>query len=445
MSDLFVIGASGTKAYRAAMAAISENIANASTTGYARRSVVTSESGSSTATMAVYISRTNFGGTEISGVSRASDPYLDARVRSTGMALASANARSRWLTDAETALNDTSTGVGQLMTGMFQNMEKLAASPNDKSLRVTTLDSIGRIAQAFNQTASDLKNVSSGIATEAQFSVRATNDALNSLADINGSLLRAQPGTSAYAQLLDSRDAALQTLSENLNVTIDFGAHDSAQVSFGGQTLVSGATASNLALTTNANGSLSFALTDGTALAAPTNGALGGYVSAASTVVDRRASLDALASKFVNAVNDWHAGGRTDAGAAGAPLLSYGTGAATVTALITDPAALAVKGTDGVGNGNLLRAASVLRGNGSAEQDWTSLIATHGNALAAVAAEKTTAQSRDDQAVAAREAVSGVDLDMEAADLLRIQQAYQGSAKVLQIARETVDTILKIM
>ena len=38
----------------------------------------------------------------------------------------------------------------------------------------------------------------------------------NNVADLTN-LLRAQPGTSAYAQLLDSRDAALQDLSENLN------------------------------------------------------------------------------------------------------------------------------------------------------------------------------------------------------------------------------------
>ena len=56
-----------------------------------------------------------------------------------------------------------------------------------------------------------------------------------------------------------------------------------------------------------------------------------------------------------------------------------------------------------------------------------------------------TAQNRSDQAVAAREAVSGVDLDMEAAELLRIQQAYSGSAKILQVAKETVDAILQII
>ncbi|WP_176596707.1 MULTISPECIES: flagellar hook-associated protein FlgK [Sphingobium] len=444
MSDLFIIGASGTKAYRTAMAAVSENIANASTEGYSRRSVTTVESGSSTATMAVYISRANFGGTEVKSVNRSTDPYLDATVRYTNMQLGSAVARMRWLTDSETALNDTETGVGQLMTGMFQNMDKLAASPNDNSLRVTTLDSISRVAQAFQQTAADLTQVSSGIATEAQASVTTINQAISALADINNSLLRATPGTSAYAQLLDSRDAALGTLSSNLNIDISFGVHDQAQVTLNGQTLVQGSSATTLALTSNANGTLALATSGGTALAAPTSGTLGGLFSAANTVADRHASLDTVAQQFVTDMNAWHAQGRTDANAAGAPLLS-GTTAASVTALISDPAQLAAKSPDGTPNGNLLTVSTALRGNGSVEQGWTALIATHANLLSSTKAEQTTAQSRSDQAVAAREAVSGVDLDMEAADLLRIQQAYSGCAKILQVAKETVDAILQII
>jgi len=446
MSDLFVIGASGTRAYRAAMGAVSENIANANTDGYSRRSVTTIESGASTATMALYISRANFGGTQIAGVNRATDPYLDTAVRLTGMALGSSTARMRWLTDTETALNDTDTGIGKLMTGMFQNMDKLAASPGDTSLRVTTLDSISRVAEAFRQTAAELGNASTGIATEAQASIANINIALDQLANINGSLLRAQPGTSAYAQLLDSRDAALQQLSENLNVDISFGAHDSVQISFNGQTLVQGDAATKVAVSANPNGTLAFATGDGTALTTPANGTLGGLFSAAQTVTDRRASLDTLAQQFVTDMNAWHAQGLTTTppSTAGAPLLS-GTSAANMTALITDPAALATKSADGTLNGNLLTVQTTLRGNGSVEQNWTALIATHANLLTATKAEQTTAQGRADQAVAAREAVSGVDLDMEAADLLRLQQAFSGCAKILQVAKETVDSILKLI
>jgi flagellar hook-associated protein 1 FlgK len=442
--DLFIIGASGTKAYRTAMAAISENIANASTDGFTRRSVTTAESGSSTATMATYVSRANFGGTQVTSVNRATDPYLDATVRVTGQALGSASARVRWLTDAQTGLNDTATGVGQLMSTLYQNMDKLAASPTDNSLRVTTLDSIARVASAFNDTANSLKSASNGILTEAQSSVQTINQALSNLAEINNSLLRAQPGTSAYAQLLDSRDSALSSLSENLNVDISYGAHDAAQVSYDGQSLVSGINATSVSVAANGDGTLALSAADGSTLKAPANGTLGGLFSAAGTIAKRRSDVDGLAAQFVTQVNAWHAQGKTDSGAQGGALLT-GTDAATIAALGVAPADLALRSTSGVLNGNLLTVSSTLRGNGSVEQGWTSMVAAHASLLASTTAEQTTAQSRNDQAVAARENVSGVDLDMEAADLLRVQQAYSGCAKILQIAKETVDSILQII
>ncbi|WP_336974341.1 flagellar hook-associated protein FlgK [Sphingobium aromaticiconvertens] len=442
--DLFIIGASGTKAYRTAMSAISENITNASTAGYARRTTTMSESGSSTATMALYISRGNFGGTEVTSINRATDPYLDATVRMSNMALGSATARLRWMSDTETALNDTDTGVGKLMTGLFSNIDKLSASPSNTSLRVTTLDSISRIAETFRQTSADLDEVSTRIGTEAQGVVDTANRALTRLADINNSLLRAQPGTSAYAQLLDGRDAALSEITTALNVEVSFGAHDTAIITYGGETLVTGDSAISLSMTKDADGTLNLSA-GGTAVTAPTNGALGGLFASADTVAQRHTTLDTLAAQFVTDVNAWHAQGRTDGtNAPGAALLS-GTSAATMTALITDPTQLATKSADGTLNGNLLTAGTILRGAGSVEQGWTSLIAAQANLLTAVKAEHTTAQGRSDQAVAAREAVSGVDLDMEAADLLRIQQAYSGCAKILQVARETVDSILQII
>src|SRR3546814_8287590 len=70
MSDLLSIGASGTNAYRAALAAISENISNADTPNYARRSIRMSESAVSTSTSASYSPGANFGGVEIAGVVR---------------------------------------------------------------------------------------------------------------------------------------------------------------------------------------------------------------------------------------------------------------------------------------------------------------------------------------------------------------------------------------
>jgi hypothetical protein len=48
------------------------------------------------------------------------------------------------------------------------------------------------------------------------------------------------------------------------------------------------------------------------------------------------------------------------------------------------------------------------------------------------------------QAVEARESVSGVSLDEEAANLIRFQQAYQAAAKSMQVASQLFDSVLRI-
>ncbi|MFM8467049.1 MAG: flagellar hook-associated protein FlgK [Oxalobacteraceae bacterium] len=50
----------------------------------------------------------------------------------------------------------------------------------------------------------------------------------------------------------------------------------------------------------------------------------------------------------------------------------------------------------------------------------------------------------NDQAIEARDKISGVSLDEEAADLIRFQQAYQASAKAMQVANTLFDAILQV-
>jgi flagellar hook-associated protein FlgK len=49
-----------------------------------------------------------------------------------------------------------------------------------------------------------------------------------------------------------------------------------------------------------------------------------------------------------------------------------------------------------------------------------------------------------EQALEARDGISGVSLDEEASALVRFQQAYQANAKVMQTAMALFDTILQI-
>jgi flagellar hook-associated protein 1 len=441
-SDLFQIGASGTKAYRAAMGAVSENIANASTAGYSRRTVTTRESALSSSSMVVYKAQVAFGGVEVQSVNRANDPYLDAAARMTGQALASANQRLKYQTDIETSLSDDTLGVGQQLSSMYGSVTQLAANPTDPSLRTNVLFGIERAVTAFNQSASDLQSVQTAITSNAQANVSGLNSALQELGRINANLLRSQPGTANEAQLLDSRDQALSDITSKLDVSVTFGASGTAQVSYNGAQVVQGKDASTFAVTAATDGTLSLTL-DGNAATAPASGSLGGLFQSAGVTAQRISSLDTLAAQFTTDLNTWHSQGLTNANAPGGQLVS-GTTAASLTKVITNVADLATKSSDGTLNGNLNNISSI-RGANGVEAGWTALVAANANLLAGTKSEQTAAETRDTQARQARENVSGVDLDMEAADLLRIQQAYSGCAKIIQVARETFDAIMQIL
>jgi flagellar hook-associated protein 1 FlgK len=85
-------------------------------------------------------------------------------------------------------------------------------------------------------------------------------------------------------------------------------------------------------------------------------------------------------------------------------------------------------------------------GNGTAnyQSAYSQLVSTIGNRSREIevqsqAQDALVAQTRD-----AQQALSGVNLDEEAANLVRYQQAYQASGRVLQIAAQLFDTILEI-
>ena len=55
---------------------------------------------------------------------------------------------------------------------------------------------------------------------------------------------------------------------------------------------------------------------------------------------------------------------------------------------------------------------------------------------------RSAAQSLLEQSESYRESVSGVNLDEEAANLIRFEQAYNASAQLISVARDTFNVLL---
>jgi flagellar hook-associated protein FlgK len=104
---------------------------------------------------------------------------------------------------------------------------------------------------------------------------------------------------------------------------------------------------------------------------------------------------------------------------------------------------------DGMGNNDNILAMAALEnravvGNKTLTNSYIDQVNEIGNIARQASIAKTALTVVHDQAVKARDAVSGVSLDKEAADLIRYQQAYQAAAKVLQVANQLFDSVLQI-
>jgi flagellar hook-associated protein FlgK len=105
---------------------------------------------------------------------------------------------------------------------------------------------------------------------------------------------------------------------------------------------------------------------------------------------------------------------------------------------------------DGVGNNeNMLAIANLeskgeMRGGKTMSAYYIDHVNDMGNIARQAAISQSALQVVYDQAVTARDEVSGVSLDQEAADLIRFQQAYQAAAKILQVASQLFDSVLAV-
>lgn len=445
MSDLLSIGASGVRAYQTALTTTSENIANADVAGYARRTTrldeVRAAGGAQSRTI-------NGSGVVASAVVRTADAFRQDEVRRTGADLARTEAGIGWLERIENSLS--ASAVDTRIDAFFAAATRLAADPTAGAARATLLETASGVAGAFATARAGLDAAMGDLDAQAEATVGSLNALTAALARVNGAIGRSSAGTSGSAALLDQRDAILEQMSaiSDVNVTLD--AAGRAQVRAGGPggpLLVSGDQAATLTYVRADDGGASFAVhgDDGIRPLLPQGGALAGIADGAQRIGDAARALDAVATQFVDAVNQVQAQGDDANGMPGQPIFAIGDPPARISLVMGNPAAIAAaaRGAGGRDNSNAVALATLGRTTGAA-----AAIAdlTTGNA-AALSARRTLGEAQramHDGAVGSRDAASAVNTDEEAVDLLRFQKAYQASSKVIQTARDIFETLLNI-
>jgi flagellar hook-associated protein 1 FlgK len=449
MSDLLSIGASGVRAFSSALSTTSENIANVGVAGYSRRSVEMTEvaptsNGISTRSV------TSGHGVVVTGTGRAGDAYKTASVRTASTNLARTETGAGWLDRIQSAL--TGNQLGDRLTGFFTAARGLAADPTSTGARATMLEAGNTAAAAFTATGRALDQVTLDLDSTADQATASLDSLGQALAKVNDGLGRVQPNSPGSAALQDQRDQILDQMSAISDVAVTTDTLGRATVRLGGAqgpALVVGNDAGQVTYARNGDGAVSFAVhrAGEATIVVPSGGALAGIADASQKIRDARASLQGIATDFTTQVNAVQAQGRDLDGNPGKPMFTVAAGAAPteMTMTLTDPCGIAAASAGGgTRDASNLAALEAARTSGGFETRTTGLIAAN---AAAIEGRKTVAAAQSairDSAITARDAVSGVDLDSEAVDLLRFQQAYQASSRVIQVARETLQSILDI-
>jgi flagellar hook-associated protein 1 FlgK len=442
MSDLLSIAASGVRAYQTALTTVSENIAGVGVEGYSRRTVSLAEVASTGRT-----SGTNGVGVRVAGISRATDEPGQVGARSATSDLSKTRSSIQWLDKIESSL--TGDRLSERVTSFFASARALTAEPGSPALRAGMVGAATSAAIAFSATG---RAIDRSTAELDEGAARAAGDlsALGAtMVKVNMGLGQVRPGSSAAAELTDQRDRLLRQMSELTDVSASFDSLGRVTVQAGGRTgptLVSADKAGVVSYERSGGAvSLSVKFAGVESALTPTGGALAGVVDGAQRLDSARTSLNAMAADFATAVNTTQTAGEDLNGAPGEPIFAIGDPATELEVVMEDPAGIAAASPlGGSRDGSNLDRLEAARVAGGFEKAATEMVTEN---AAVLQQRNTVAEAQTairEGAITSLSTRTGVDLDNEAVELMRFQQAYQASSRVIQVARDTFQSILEV-
>ena len=473
---------SGLQAASRASELVSNNIANALTPGYARRTLSVSSATSGAGT-----------GVQVNGVTRHVDAQVIADRRLAGSEFGYRATTSTYMTRVEDLIG-TSDQTGSLSARLadFQSSLITASSRPDAIERLSNaalsahdlVDTINSVGEGIQDTRSQAEN---SIADQ----VSRLNDALQGVQQINSAITRAAGRSVETSSLQDERQILIDEISEMVPVRMidrDYGAV--ALYTTGGTILLDGSAVEVGFETANTvtpymsieDGSLSGLTINGYSIStSSSSGRLhGGTLGAQFEIRDELApsaqsQIDALARDLIerfenSSVDPTLAAGQpglfTDAGAVFDNTLEPGLANRLALNALVDPSTggetwrlrdgLGASNPGPTGDASLLNALSdaLTQTRVPSSGDFGSSALSAFDVATGIASQLGSDRLREDQLLSfasaqfyelsERELANGVDTDSELQNLLIIEQAYAANARVIETVDEMFDTLIRL-
>ncbi len=433
-----------------------QNVANATTPGYVKRSVILETRSDPGAPQ---------GGVFAAGVNRSWDAFAHQRVVTEGGRFGAASARSDALAGVENLLGPgAGNSLADRTSAFFKSWSALADNAGDPTARATVLAKASQLAQSISSTASGLTSARSDLLQQAVSVAGEVNERLGKIASLNEKIANAQALGEGAPDLRDQRALLVREVGERMDVKSLEDASGRVTMLSSGSVLVDGKAASKVGVAVAATGDLAITLQRPSGVTlditkATTSGTLGGLREARDADIPAlQSKLDQTAYDLANAVNTVHSSAYGLDGQTGRPLFTPPAqvkGAAYTFAVDPSVAGQPSKlgaaknsadlpgGSDAAVAMAQLASAPLPGGGQPPAESFVGITADVGVKKAAADSELTFRQATMGQADSLLESTGGVSVDEEMMNLTRYQRAFEASMRVVKTADELLSSLIK--
>ncbi|MBP1931501.1 flagellar hook-associated protein FlgK [Ammoniphilus resinae] len=471
------VGKRSLYAQQSALSTTGHNIANANTKGYTRQRVelVASRALSYPGMNNDRSPRQLGTGVDTTEITRIREGFLDDQIRGENQSLGYWQTTSDIYSKIEEVLNEPSdTGLQKLMDQFWQGWQDLAKNPESSAARAVVRERGVAVADAYGQMATSLNQLETDLSTIMEAKINQVNSIANQIRDLNGQIERLVPHGYTPNDLYDQRDVLIDELSKLVDVKVQPGDNGIVNITAGGQTLVAGTTAQQVAYDPNGGklnlGAGELKLVSGELLALKE-----GMEDILPSI---RGQLNVHATTLANEMNAIHQGGLNLEDIQANPprntpanilffvdkddptMPPQDASRMIVNPLISeslDRIAAAKPSDDGVpsvGDGSNAQAIASLKtktiadigGQSSTIDDfYRSTIAGLGIRSQEAGRMADNSEVLVNQIESRRQSVSGVSLDEEMTNMIKFQQAYNAAARFVTAIDETIDKVVNGM
>ena len=454
ISTAFNIAVGALEADQAALDIVANNTANVNTPGYTRETPTWEQSDSAS------LDGMNFGmGVQMTGPQSQRDRVLNQAMQQQTQIESASAARLNALNQMQSLFAGTTgagsssaaSGIGSDLSSFFNALSALEGNAADVAARQNVLSAAGNLASDLNGAATQLESERQSLDQQSRSIAGQANTLLQNIARLNLQIESTSRNKDAGA-LEDQRQQDLTSLSQLIGIrTIPTEDNGLTVTTMGGALLISQGNA--YAISTGQVGGVAHYFDsqgiDITGDLTTGGGQLGGTLTARDQDIPQvESALDTLAYGAGTTMNTLNGQGVDLNGNPGAALFSLPVGAtaanptgsaAQIAVAMTDPTqiAAAAVGAGPSDNSNAVLMADQQNAgvvNGISPTAWFSdLVTSLGSLTSEVSTENTAQQASLTQLQGQIGAISGVNLNDEAAALQTLEQSYQAASKLFTI------------